>query len=346
MADMPRPHLPYLQREKRRQGFAYYVRLSRETPRVRVRGDYESPEFMAAYHAAVNRQEPPEPAKPNPKSLAWLVARYRESSAWAGLSVATRRQRDNIFNHVLEVAGLEPYARITKKVIVHGVDRRRETPGAARHFLQAMRGLFRWAVSVDHAEHDPTEGVKVKRPKTDGFAVWPEEWCAAYEKRWPLGTKERVWYEVLLGAGLRRGDAVRFGRQHVKIVEVEIGGEMVVQRRAMVRAEKNNEVAYFLVSDRLQRALDTGPIGELTYIVGVKGKPLTKESFGNMFGEACRAAGVPGSAHGIRKAKATDEVERGASGAKLDAMFGWRTGSNTSAIYIKKANRAKLAFGS
>lgn len=42
---------------------------------------------------------------------------------------------------------------------------------------------------------------------------------------------------------------------------------------------------------------------------------------------------------------ATIEAENGASGAKLDALFGWRTGSKTSAIYIHKADRARLAFG-
>jgi hypothetical protein len=36
---------------------------------------------------------------------------------------------------------------------------------------------------------------------------------------------------------------------------------------------------------------------------------------------------------------ATIEAENGASGAKLDALFGWRTGSKTSAIYIHKADR-------
>jgi integrase len=39
---------------------------------------------------------------------------------------------------------------------------------------------------------------------------------AAYEARWPIGTKERVWLDVLLYTGLRRGDAVRLGRQHVR----------------------------------------------------------------------------------------------------------------------------------
>ncbi len=67
-------------------------------------------------------------------------------------------------------------------------------------------------------------------------------------------------------------------------------------------------------------------------------------------GIACPTLGwtrvrLPGSAHGLRKTRATIEAENGASGAKLDALFGWRTGSKTSAIYIRKADRTRLAFG-
>jgi hypothetical protein len=40
--------------------------------------------------------------------------------------------------------------------------------------------------------------------------LWPNE------RRWPIGTKERVWLDVLLYTGLRRGDAVIIGRQHVR----------------------------------------------------------------------------------------------------------------------------------
>jgi integrase len=61
--------------------------------------------------------------------------------------------------------------------------------------------------------------------------------------------------------------------------------------------------------------------------------------------DACREAKVPGSAHGLRKTRATIEVENGASEAKLNALLGWRAGSKTSAIYIRNADRARLAFG-
>jgi len=52
-----------------------------------------------------------------------------------------------------------------------------------------------------------------------------------------------------------------------------------------------------------------------------------------------REAAEPGSAHGPRKRRATIEAENGVSGAKLDALFGWRIGSKTSAINIRKADR-------
>src|SRR5262249_55116112 len=136
---------------------------------------------------------------------------------WTSLSVATRRQRENIFAHVMEIAGAEPFNAIRKKDIEAGKDRRRETPAQARHFLTALRGLFRWALESDHVKIDPTAGVKrpVQR-KSEGFPVWTEEDIEAYYSHWPVGTRERVWIDVLIYTGLRRGDAVRLGKQHVR----------------------------------------------------------------------------------------------------------------------------------
>ena len=40
----------------------------------------------------------------------------------------------------------------------------------------------------------------------------------------------------------------------------------------------------------LQKTIDAGPCGDLTFIVGENGRPLTKETFGNVFKAACKAA--------------------------------------------------------
>src|SRR5262249_8542397 len=133
------------------------------------------------------------------------------------LSAATRRQRESIFARVLESAGRQPISKITKAAIFAGRDRRAITPFQARHFLDAMRGLFRWAVSAGIANSDPTAGVaNLPRPRTEGFKVWTENDIATFEARWPIGTRQRVWLDILVYTGLRRGDAVRFGRQHIR----------------------------------------------------------------------------------------------------------------------------------
>ena len=63
----------------------------------------------------------------------------------------------------------------------------------------------------------PTAGIQAPARRRDaGIRPWTEEDVAAYGKQWPIGTRQRVWLDVLLYTGLRRGDAVRLGRQHVR----------------------------------------------------------------------------------------------------------------------------------
>lgn len=49
-----------------------------------------------------------------------------------------------------------------------------------------------------------------------GFSPWQEDDIDKYYQRWPLGTCERVWIDVLLYTGLRRGDAVRIGWKDIE----------------------------------------------------------------------------------------------------------------------------------
>ena len=196
---MPKKRPPYLQRQINGQGkVVWYVRI-RPNPRIRIRGEYGSPEFMAAYMAAVSGQEMPKNVKASPNSLRWLVEQYRKSTEWLSLSLATRKQRENILSHVLEKAGDVPYQAITKKVIIASRDERAATPAQAGNFLKTMRGLFNWAVDAEYVEKNPCDGVKApKRNNSLGFEAWTEEDVDKYEAKWPEGTKERVWLHVLL----------------------------------------------------------------------------------------------------------------------------------------------------
>ena len=153
---------------------------------------------------------------PGTATLGWLIARYMDSSAWADLGVATQRQRNAIFKRFIENDGDQPFSAFEKKHISAGRERRHKTPAAANNFLKAMRGLFGWAVEADIAKTDPTKEVKLLTLKTDGFHVWTDDEVARFEARWPIGTRERLALDLLLYTGLRRGDAVKLGRQHVR----------------------------------------------------------------------------------------------------------------------------------
>jgi len=334
MDAMPRPRPPHLQRETTRHGKSvWYVRVGKSS-RIRIHAAFGTPEFSAEYEAALSGIPRARKSGPSVGTLAWLIDRYRETGAWSNLSTATRKQRDNIFLHVIETAGTKPFNHVSTATILAGRDRRATTPAQARHFLDAMRGLFRWAAKAKMVKTDPTVGVEnPPLKKGDGFLPWTEEHVAAYQARWPIGTRQRVWLDVLLYTGLRRGDAVRFGRQHVKdgigTIKTEKSGFTVTVTLPILPV--------------LSETLAAGPCGDLTFIAGERGQPLTKESFGNLFRDACREATVPGSAHGVRKIAATTAANNGATVAQLEALFGW-TGGTMASLYTRSADRRRLAL--
>lgn len=331
---MPRPRPPHLHRETTRHGrTTWYVRIGKG-PRTRITAEFGTPEFDIQYQAAITGKPRPKRGTPAVGSFAWLWERYRETGAWTNLSAATRRQRENILKASLETGGHQPASHFTQQTIIAGRDRRAATPAQARNWLDAMRGLFGWATEARHIKADPTAGVKnPPRKAGQGFIPWTLDHVAAYHARWPLGTRQRVWLDVLLYTGLRRGDAVQLGRQHVR------------DGVATLRTEKSQGAVEvnLPILPVLQATLDAGPCGDLTYICGENGRPLTKESFGNMFKDACKAAGVPGSAHGVRKIAATTAANNGATVAQLKALFGW-TSDSMAALYTKTADRRRLAI--
>jgi len=341
---MARPSPPYLHRERTRHGtLVWYVRR-RKGPRIRLYAVYGSAEFTAEYLAALSAAKIRRPAGRSEQSaagtVAWLIERYRETAAWFALSLATRRQRENIFRGIITIAGHQTAARITTATIVAGRDRRvrNGAPAQARHYLDAVRGLFRWAAEAQHVPSDITAGIRnPKRKQGPGFKVWTDTDIARYEARWPVGTKERVWLDVLLYTGLRRGDAVVLGRQHVH------DGVATLQT-----AKSGRTVTVTIpLLEPLRRTLEAGPCGDLAFICGEHRRPLSKEGFGNQFKKACRAAGVDEggkAAHGLRKIGATRAAENGATVAELDAIFGWR-GGGMAALYTREANRVRLATG-
>ena len=92
----------------------------------------------------------------------------------------------------------------------------------------------------------------------------------------------------------------------------------------------------------LAEVIAASKTGDLAFVATAAGTAMTKESFGNWFKDACKLAGVPGSAHGLRKAGASRAASNGATVAQLEAIFGW-SGGRMAALYTKGADRTRLA---
>jgi len=190
MQSMPHPRPPYLLREVTRHGrLVWYVRIG-DGPRTRIKAPYGTTEFNAEYQAAISGTSAKVAAKAASGSLAWALDLYRQSSAWRALSQTTRQHRDQIFRNSLKTAAGTPIAKITHKTMFDSCERR--APSAARHFLQAMRRFFQWALAADLVKADPTSNLKAVQIRGAGFPVWTEDDIAAFQRRWPVGTRERV----------------------------------------------------------------------------------------------------------------------------------------------------------
>ena len=80
----------------------------------------------------------------------------------------------------------------------------------------------------------------------------------------------------------------------------------------------------------------------MTFLVNDLGRPFTDAGFGNWFRDRCVEAGVPGRAHGLRKAGATIAANNGATAHQLMAIFGWDTLKMAEA-YTRAADQERLA---
>ena len=142
---------------------------------------------------------------------------------WSDLSTATRKQRHARYRVVELVSGAEPVQSIGSASILASRDKWQNRTHAANNFVKAMRGLFGWAAAPVRrvVSVDPTVGVSPLSGRNDdaGFHAWTEAELARFEDRWAVSSRrrhQRLAFDVLLDTGLRRGEAVRLGRAHVR----------------------------------------------------------------------------------------------------------------------------------
>lgn len=333
---MPKPRLLYLEAIVSRHGKVnYYFRRSRKEPRQPLPAHpYDSTEAMDAYLAALSGKPAVKESLIFAKgSFRWLCDQWRQSSDFLMKAKGTQAYRSNILSRILDNPqnANMPFAKITKTDIVAGRERRMATPHAANNYLKTMKALFSWAKEANLIGTDPTLEVKKLVKSSDEFKPWTHDDIDLFRARWTVGTAARVAFETIYLTGLRRGDACALGRQHI-----------AKDGMARIRMEKTKNIVSFVVHPYLAFIWEQGPTGDLTFICGERGKPMTKESLGNAFRQWCKAAGIDKSAHGLRKLAAGELGEGGGSELHMQGAFGWES-IGQSSTYTRGARREELS---
>jgi integrase len=215
------------------------------------------------------------------------------------------------------------------------MDRKADKPGAANNRKKYLSTMFGWAVKQRLMKANPSRDAERVRYATDGFHTWTVDEVRQFENRHPIGTKARLALALLLFTGARRGDAVTFGRQHVKD-----GLLRYVPRKTRYKRSTPSEKPWLPC---LSDVVAASPCGDLTFLVTEYGKPFTAAGFGAWFRKRCDEAGLPHcTAHGLRKAGGTLAAEAGATDRQLMEMFDWTTASQAT-VYTATADRRRLA---
>jgi hypothetical protein len=292
-----------------------------------------SPAFLAIYEAAM--AEVPIAATSGlgrpviPGTVNAAIVSYYQSSAFTGLAATTRMNRRGILeifraDHGDKRVGLMHTRAL--QAIFSG-----KGAGVQRSWRKALRGLVDHCLGLGMMQTDPLAGVKLaKAKKTSGFHAWTEDEIAQYRDRHAPGTKARLALELLLQTGHARADAIRMGRQHVK------RGKL-----SMVRKKTGTPFDIEILPELLAE-LERHKLEGLAFLVNEYGRPFKADTFGRWFAKRCREAGVPGRAHGLRKASAIRHALNGASALELMAWHGWKT-IGEAQRYCEEANRIRLA---
>lgn len=289
---MTRIKLKYVQEiyDPRSGGIYRYFRRP-GLPRVKLPGLPGSDEFMEAYRAALAGM-PIEigASRSIVGSVSAAIAAYYNSTEFKdALAPSTQAMRRAILERFREAHGDKPIGLLPTKFIVLTLGTMK--PHAQRNWLKAIRGLMQFTLSREMITHDPTQGIKQAKAKSDGFYAWEEKDIGKYRAFHDrLDSKSRLALELLLNTIQRRGDVIRLGKQHLRD-DVDDNGQPI--KVLHFRQQKTGERLDIPVLPELQAVLDLVPADQLTFLVTRRGQPYSGNDFSEQFRGWCDEAGLP-----------------------------------------------------
>jgi site-specific recombinase XerD len=295
-------------------------------------GAWGSPEFMAAYQAAINTTATlsPKVSVANAGTMRALAIDYFKSVEYSNLSLSSQQTYRRVIETVCRRVGDRPVKDMPRdaaqKIILEIGIRRR---GMANLTTKIIRCLMNFAIDRGIRSDNPFD--RIKSYKIGTHHTWTDAELSAFEKRWPIGTRERLAYAVLLYTGQRGSDAVIMLRPGIKASAIDL------------TQKKTGREMKIAIHPELDRVIKATPANGVYLLGDATGRKLTRPALTNLIRRAVQEAGLPSrcKAHGLRKAILRRLAERGGTSKQLQAVSGHRSLSELER-YTEMAEQARL----
>jgi integrase len=332
---MPRKLPPHVERNHVK-GKTYLSFRRGKGPRVRLPDDPTSEAFAEAYAAALVGQSATRRGTITPGTIEALIVSYRKSASYIGLRATTKAGYASRIETLRTEHGHRAVAGLTRERIEVGIlGSYYGRPGASLSLLKMLRILIRHAMSLDDRSplklrSDPSLGIK--RPKVGEIRAWSDAETAAFETRWPLGTRERTAYALMLYIGAARVDVHRMTWRQIDEMNSGVG----------YTRSKTGVTVDMGLADELRRALAVAPRAHLTIINTEFGRPFTVAGFSRFMRDAISAAGLPIDCkpHGLRKTLGRRLADQGCTAHEIMAALGHTTLAEAER-YTREADRRR-----
>jgi integrase len=323
--------LPYVQEYRDRHGKVRRYFRRPGFKRVTLPGTPGSPQFMAAYESALADERLPIGRRHKNGTVGDLVASFYRSASFENLKPGSRRVYRLILDKFAEKDGHRLVQDMPRRVAIGIIEEiGASKPGMANLTASVMRRLFAYAVKKELRPDNPFAGIETYELGT--HHTWTEAQIATYEAIWPIGTRERLAFDLLLFAGQRVGDVAAMRRSDLRDGAIHI------------TQEKTGAKLPIPLHPNLLRSLKAATAKGLTLIGAPNGKPMTAIALSALMTRAAHTAGLPAECvpRGLRKGAMRRLAEYGSTSKEIAAMSGHKTLKEIER-YTAAADQARLA---
>jgi integrase len=309
---------------------SYFRRNGRRTALPGILG---SAEFMAAYQACLDEPAASLPVQRKLEgSFGRLVTDFYASKPFTkDLKASSQRVYRSVLEQLVRDHANRGVSMMTQEAVERIVNRIGEDKPAMANLTRAvLRRLMKFAVKSKMIAANPV--VDIAPFKVGEHHTWTDAELRQYERRWKIGTRERLAYALLLYTAQRVGDVVTRTRAHVQ------NGEIYVVQ------EKTGTELWIPIHPELELAMKAYPANGLALIGKTNGKPLTRYGLTALMSRAIDEAGLPGRcvSHGLRKAMLRILAENDVTVKQIAGISGHKSLREVER-YTKAADQRKLA---